>query len=209
MRPVARLSTWAALALLVTGTVAACSSGDSSTAPEAPIGPAVLQLSQVLGPDCQGRVSVVTTLENWTLRAPGVCASAPQCGTIRVSLLASDQTVISSSTAANATPSVVVPAAMLARVASVRVQLIDDAGNVYQVGDGSQDSATSPVTLSPAAGCTGAGNAGGAAGEAAGGAASEAGSAGRSESMPGGAAGMVGEVGFAGSPATSGGAPNQ
>ena len=148
----------AALLLTVFG---ACSGNDTSS-PTPPAGPATLDItgialgsgfvgdggaSSLLACDYTIGVNVETT--NWTLRGPGRCGGALQCGQLRVSLLdGPDGTalltpLIAANNGAALDVSRLVPSTVPSKVRgyAIKVELVDDAGIQYVPLEGGNGSA--------------------------------------------------------------------
>jgi len=178
----------------------ACSTDDAAT-PNPFKEPPTLEIADIsLGNGsslaCDNTISVTLALSNWKLYPPGKCGSTPQCGQVRVSLLdgPSGKPLLSqafASVGANLNVGQLVESDELrAGSYAIQAELIDDAGHVYQVMDGGNDTAERTFTLSLSAGC-----APGSAGASAGGASGEGGMGGAFFETGGSGAALAGAAG--------------
>ncbi|MET0793925.1 MAG: hypothetical protein ABW061_20565 [Polyangiaceae bacterium] len=211
------------------GIVEACSSDDPPTALIYD-GPADLDISRISLSQgnvldggstelaCDSKLAVALSVQNWDLRPPGLCPTS-QCGRVRVQLSGASDfiwlTQESASTgltldlsrfrSADADPQLV------AGTYTVSAELIDDAGNPYNPGDGGKGSAAKQFRLDLPTSCGSSGGASPGTGNA--GAAGESGAAGAGEGgaslSAGGSAGANDGAGAAGEAAggSSGAAP--
>jgi len=200
----------------------ACSNSSTDSA-STPTEPPTIALNTPAGTlACDDSLVVSLAITNLQLRPPGVCGTTPNCGSLTVSVLASEdgEPLITPVRAATAQvqldlSSLVSPATAdaptLDQVHFIKAQLNNDSLAPYAAPDGGMVEDIAPVTLSPASGC-GAGNAGSTNGGAAGMAgASNAGASAGGASGEGGApntGGMAGasEGGAAGEGGSSAGA---
>jgi len=180
----------------------ACSGDDTST-PSAPAGPASVEitgisLGQGLTGDggaasvlaCDYKIGVTVQTTNWTLLPPGRCGATLQCGQLRVSLLSSPAGSVLATTVA-AGNGVALDVRNLVNGASpltvgrylVQVELVDDAGKTYVAPDGSKGSNEAGFDLDELPVCSSSPGIGGAGGG------SGAGNAGASGDAAGGSAG--------------------
>jgi len=134
----------------------ACS-GDDTTSPSPPAGPATLEItgialgqgffsegdqaSQLLA--CDYTIGVNVQITNWTLLAPARCGGALQCGQLRVSLLdgASSAELLTVISAGNGVALDVrsllsADPPLVDGAYTIKVELVDDAGKVYVPLDG-------------------------------------------------------------------------
>ncbi len=219
-----RLARWAAFAVLALAAFEACSSS-TDTSVLAPAGPPVIALTTPPSTlACDDSIVVSLSLTNFTLRPPFNCGTTPQCGSLLVTLLETeDGTALASARAATADvefdlTDLVSPkmadGPTLSQVHFIKAELYNDSLIPLPVPAGGTGSVVVPVTLTPPVtscigGSAGAG-AGGAAGAAAGAAgesaagASEGGASGASEGGAGGLGGSPAEAGAGGATAAAG-----
>jgi hypothetical protein len=215
----ARVARWAAFATLTLGVVEACSTDDTTSLGFT--GPTNLSITAPADGDsvtlgCDDTLVVQLDLENYKPQPPGLCGTASQCGSVRVSLLetANGQPLISQLAATAGVQldlsALVNPktpeAPSLSQVHFLKVDLLDDA--LGAISTPAPNKASVEISLSiMASDCsaTAGAGAGGAASSSAG--ASGAPSSGAGTSGSGGAAGAPGTPGAGGEPAETGGAP--
>ena len=177
LRPTARSARYLAFSALAFVAFEACSNSSNESSSAAPSGPVTLALnppSTTLA--CDGSL-VVSVTTNLTLRPPYYCGTTPQCGSLAVTLLETEDgpALIAPVRAATADvqldlASLVTPpngdAPTLSEVHFIKVQAYGDSLSPYPVAGGGTLSDVQPVALSAATDCTGGANAGGAGGMA-------------------------------------------
>jgi hypothetical protein len=234
-RTSARVVRWAAVAALTVAAFEACSNSTDSVSTGI-TGPPVLAFatpptdSTALGCDNTLVVHLTVNTPNWTFKPPYNCGTEPQCGTVRVSLLAAaaDGSPLVGSpliTQAAATPDVQIDLTplvdpktpdgpSLSQVAFIKAELIGDSLLPYPPSVGAMTIVTTPISLT-SLGCSSEAGAGGAAGAAsssagaAGATTSEGGASGSGGSSAAGSGGLGGsgnEAGADGVDTTAGGA---
>ncbi len=216
VKPVSTLRTvrFLAAVALTLGVFEACS-GDDTAAGVVAAGPASVAISSislstgnvladgsnVLG--CDYTIAVGLDLPNWTLAQPGACP-VPQCGRVRVTLLEANGTTLLDRLSASAGVSFDVSryfsgdSPLPAGTYTVRAELVDDAGNPFNPGDGGKGSEEKQFDLALPASCEMSGTAGAGGGTDTAGEGGSAGSA-----SQGGSAGTAESAGD-----SSGGAPD-
>jgi hypothetical protein len=189
-RTSARVVRWAAVAALAAGAFEACSNSTDSLSTGI-TGPPVLAFatqptdSTALGCDNTLVVHLTVNTPNWTFKPPYNCGTLPQCGTVRVSLLATaDGSPLITQAAATADVQIDLTSLVdpktpddpsLSQVAFIKAELIGDSLLPYPPSAGAVTSVVTPIALT-SLGCSSEAGAGGAAGAAS----SSAGAAGAS-----------------------------
>ena len=161
--PASRALTFLGSALLVLAVFEACSNDDSSTSTVAgppgisitmlSFGPATVSPTDG-APACGNPLGVTLSVSNWTLKEPGACASTPQCGQVRVTLLkSSDSSALATKVAVSAAVDLHLARALEAGSYTIEAELIDDAGAVFTITDAGSSSAQESFTLNPSVAC--------------------------------------------------------
>jgi len=181
--------------LLVLCAFEACSS-DEGAAPNPFDAPPTLEIAGISlgnGGDgsvlaCDNNIGVTLAFSNWRPEPPGKCGSTPQCGQVRVSLLDGPNGAELASTSSAAigvnldlTP-LVENGTLKSGSYAIQAELVDDAGRVYPITDGGNNTAARAFTLSLNRSC-----ASGGAGASSGGASGEGGMGGMPSFESGGA----------------------
>jgi hypothetical protein len=220
-RTSARLVRWAAVAALCAGVFEACSNS-TDTVSTGITGPPVLGFatpptdSTALGCDNTLVVHLTVNTPNWTFKPPDNCGTLPQCGSVRVSLLATaDGSPLITQEAATADVQIDLTSLIdpktpdgpsLSQVAFIKAELIGDTLLPYPPSAGAVTSVTTPISLT-SLGCPSEAGAGGAAG-AAGATSGSAGAAGATPAEGGGSA-VGGSGGSGAGTGGSGGSANE
>jgi hypothetical protein len=209
--PASRALTFLGSTLLVLAVFEACSNDDSSTSTVA--GPPSISITKLSfgsatvsaadgAPACSNPLGVALNIGNWTLKEPGACASTPQCGQVRVTLLkSSDSTALATKVAVGAGVDLNLATPLEAGSYTIEAELIDDSGAVFTITDAGSSSAQKSFTLNPPVDCSSGAGSGATSGDAgaAGASSSEAGASGFGGAPPDlGTAGSDGIVAGAG-----------
>jgi hypothetical protein len=156
--PALRALTFLGSTLLLLAIFEACSNDDSTLTVDGPPSISITKITVGPGTDagqaCGNPIGLTLDINNWLLKQPGLCLSAPQCGQVRVTLTrGSDGSVLATRVAVSAAVDLTALGSLETGSYNVEAELIDDSGNVFAITDAGSSSAQETFQVNPAVDC--------------------------------------------------------